>query len=117
MSSRPSMPHWRQTDLVRILIGETISEIGSQVGSLALPFAAVSLEAGAVDLILNPALNDFVRLQQSGTYQTLPNPLSGSYYALVPNVTVPPLDNKQVRQAGACAPQARGFDNNSSTGE
>ena len=40
MSSRLSTPPWRQADLVRILIGETISEIGSQVGSLALPFAA-----------------------------------------------------------------------------
>ena len=40
MSSRPSTPPWHQTDLVRILIGETISEVGSHVGSLALPFAA-----------------------------------------------------------------------------
>ena len=33
-------------DLVRILIGETISEVGSQVGSLALPFgAALTLQA------------------------------------------------------------------------
>ncbi len=29
MSSRPSTPPWHQTDLVRILIGETISEVGS----------------------------------------------------------------------------------------
>jgi peptide/nickel transport system substrate-binding protein len=59
----------------------------------------VALEAGALDLVLNPPRTDFVRLQQSGKYQTLANPLSGSYYALVPNVTVAPLDNKQVRQA------------------
>jgi peptide/nickel transport system substrate-binding protein len=59
----------------------------------------VSLEAGALDLILNPPLTDFVRLQSSGKYQTQPNPLSGSYYALVPNITVPPLDKKEVRQA------------------
>ena len=59
----------------------------------------VSLESGALDLALNPPLNDFVRLQKAGKYQTLPNPLSGSYYALVPNVTVAPLENKQVRQA------------------
>jgi peptide/nickel transport system substrate-binding protein len=59
----------------------------------------VSLEAGALDLILNPPLTDFVRLRNSGKYQTLPNSLSGSYYALVPNITVPPLDKKEVRQA------------------
>src|SRR6185437_9477195 len=59
----------------------------------------VALESGALDLVLNPPLNDFVRLQKGGTYQTQANPLSGSYYALVPNVTVSPLDNKQVRQA------------------
>ncbi|MBO0883694.1 MAG: ABC transporter substrate-binding protein, partial [Mycobacterium sp.] len=59
----------------------------------------VSLESGALDLALNLPLNDFVRLQNGGKYQMLPNPLSGSYYALVPNLTVPPLENKQVRQA------------------
>jgi len=31
---------WRNPDLVRILIGETVSDLGSQVGSLALPLAA-----------------------------------------------------------------------------
>jgi peptide/nickel transport system substrate-binding protein len=59
----------------------------------------VSLEAGTLDLVLNPPLNDFIRLQKAGQYQTLSNALSGSYYALVPNTTVVPLDNKQVRQA------------------
>jgi predicted MFS family arabinose efflux permease len=32
---------WRQPDFLKILAGETISDLGSQVGSLALPLAAV----------------------------------------------------------------------------
>ena len=59
----------------------------------------VSLEAGTLDLVLNPPMNDFIRLQKSGNIRRCPMPLSGSYYALVPNTTVAPLDNKQVRQA------------------
>jgi predicted MFS family arabinose efflux permease len=38
--ARSSLSLWRNPDLVRILIGETISDLGSQVGSLALPLAA-----------------------------------------------------------------------------
>ena len=46
MSFRPAAPLWRNTDLVKILIGETISDVGSQVGGLALPFtAALTLQA------------------------------------------------------------------------
>jgi peptide/nickel transport system substrate-binding protein len=97
---------WIQGDHVRVVKNKNYWQSGRpyldeiQTTVLRDPQAmVVSLEAGALDLVLNPPLNDFVRLQKSGTYQTLPNPLSGSYYALVPNVTMPPLDNKQVRQA------------------
>jgi hypothetical protein len=40
MPTRSSAPLRRNADLVKVLIGETISDVGSQVGGLALPFAA-----------------------------------------------------------------------------
>jgi len=46
MSTRSDSPPWRNADLIKILIGETISDFGSHVGDLALPFAAaLSLQA------------------------------------------------------------------------
>ena len=37
---------WRNADLLKILIGETISDLGSQVGDFALPpLPALSLDA------------------------------------------------------------------------
>lgn len=97
---------WAQGDHIRVVKNKNYWQSGrpylDEIVTTVLrdPQAMVaSMEAGALDLILNLPLNDFVRLQKSGTYQTLANALSGSYYALVPNVTVVPLDNKQVRQA------------------
>jgi peptide/nickel transport system substrate-binding protein len=97
---------WAQGDHIRVVKNKNywqsgrpyVDEIYTSV--LRDPQAmVVSLEAGTLDLVLNPPLNDFIRLQKSGKYQALSNALSGSYYALVPNTTVVPLDNKQVRQA------------------
>src|SRR5215471_1359361 len=40
MAHRSLASPWRNADFVKILIGEGISDVGSQVGNLALPFAA-----------------------------------------------------------------------------
>lgn len=101
-----SFVEWAQGDHIRVVKNKNYWQSGrpylDEIVTTILRDSqamVVSLEASALELVLNPPLNDFVRLQKSGTYQTLANPLSGSYYALVPNVTVTPLDNKQVRQA------------------
>jgi MFS family permease len=53
MPARPSASLLRNPGLVRILIGETISDVGSQVGSLALPFAAaLTLQATPAQVAL-----------------------------------------------------------------
>jgi peptide/nickel transport system substrate-binding protein len=57
------------------------------------------LEAGAVDMILNPPWRDMGRLQSDANYQAITNILSGSYYCLGWSVANNPLDNKLVRQA------------------
>jgi MFS family permease len=44
----PSTVFWRYPDLLKILIGETVSDFGSEVGDLALPLlASITLEASA----------------------------------------------------------------------
>jgi peptide/nickel transport system substrate-binding protein len=97
---------WAQGDHIRVVKNKDYWQTGrpylDEIVTTVLRDAqamVVSLEAGALDLVLNPSLNDFIRLQKSGQYQTSPNALSGSYYALVPNITVAPLDKKEVRQA------------------
>jgi predicted MFS family arabinose efflux permease len=42
VAERPGPPRvlWRQPDFIKVLTGETISDVGSQVGDLALPLAA-----------------------------------------------------------------------------
>ncbi len=57
------------------------------------------LEAGVVDLILNPPLQDMGRLKGNPQYQAVNNPYSGRFYDVGWNVANPPLDNKLVRQA------------------
>src|SRR5581483_6663590 len=57
------------------------------------------LEAGALDLALNPPLRDITRLKSNNKYQALSNPLSGRYYVLGWNTLNKPIDNKLVRQA------------------
>src|SRR5947209_10913525 len=47
MSHTP-VAFWRNTDLRKVLIGETISDLGSEIGDLALPLlAATALNATA----------------------------------------------------------------------
>jgi peptide/nickel transport system substrate-binding protein len=56
-------------------------------------------EAGALDMALNPPLQDAGRLKNDPQYQVVTNPLTGRYYTAGWNVATPPLDNKLVRQA------------------
>jgi peptide/nickel transport system substrate-binding protein len=57
------------------------------------------LEAGAMDMVLNPPLQDTGRLKSDPQYKVVTNPNSGRYYTAGWNVANPPLDNKLVRQA------------------
>jgi peptide/nickel transport system substrate-binding protein len=59
----------------------------------------VQLEAGSLDGIKAPPVNDFVRLKQDPVYQSLVHPATGAYYCVGFNCTVPPFDNPKVRQA------------------
>src|SRR5579871_2343889 len=60
----------------------------------------VQLEAGQVDFIVNPTIQDYVRLSDDTTrYQGLELPNPAAFAMMQPNSTRPPLDNKLVRQA------------------
>jgi peptide/nickel transport system substrate-binding protein len=56
-------------------------------------------EAGALDMALNPPLQDAGRLKNDPQYQVVTNPLTGRYYTAGWNVATPPLNDKRVRQA------------------
>jgi peptide/nickel transport system substrate-binding protein len=56
-------------------------------------------EGGALDLALQPTLNDWVRVQKDGRAQALINQNSGNYMGAAFNTTQPPTDNKLIRQA------------------
>jgi peptide/nickel transport system substrate-binding protein len=56
-------------------------------------------EAGALDMALNPPLQDAGRLKSDPQYQVVTNPNTGRYYTAGWNVGNSPLDNKLVRQA------------------
>src|SRR5581483_10208590 len=57
------------------------------------------VEAGAIDVALNPPLRDLARLKSDPKFQALTNPFTGRYYTAGWNVATKPLDNKLVRQA------------------
>jgi peptide/nickel transport system substrate-binding protein len=57
------------------------------------------LEAGALDMVLNPPLRDMARLRTDSHYQAITNPQSGRFYTLGWTTLTSPLDNKKVRQA------------------
>jgi peptide/nickel transport system substrate-binding protein len=57
------------------------------------------LEGGALDAVDNPSVRDTVRLRRDPNWQVATNPVSGFYYLAMVNTTVPPFDNKLVRQA------------------
>ncbi|MBV9174001.1 MAG: ABC transporter substrate-binding protein [Chloroflexi bacterium] len=57
------------------------------------------LEGGALDLAINPTLQDTSRLSDDPRYSVLVDRNAGSTYCLVFNTAVPPGDNKAFRQA------------------
>lgn len=57
------------------------------------------LEAGSLDIARLPTLTDFNRLKSDPNYQALQNPLTGAHYVAGFNLTIPPFDNKLLRQA------------------
>jgi peptide/nickel transport system substrate-binding protein len=75
-----------------------VDELFVQV-SKDVPAAVVQLEAGAVDAILNAPVREVSRLQKDANFKVLINENTGQYFILSFNTTMPPFDNKQVRQA------------------
>ncbi len=63
------------------------------------PSALVNLEAGSVDLVVNPSEPDIKRLQGDPKFGVLISEAGAQYYSFGANVTQAPLDNKKVRQA------------------
>jgi peptide/nickel transport system substrate-binding protein len=59
----------------------------------------VQLESGALDVAKGPAANDFARYRGDPDYQAIIHPVSGNFFLFGLNLSIPPLDNKQVRQA------------------
>jgi peptide/nickel transport system substrate-binding protein len=57
------------------------------------------LEAGALDMVLNPPLRDIARLKSDPEYQAATNPNTGRFYVAGWNVANSPLNHKLVRQA------------------
>jgi peptide/nickel transport system substrate-binding protein len=59
----------------------------------------LQLEAGVLDLADSPPVRDAVRLRQDPAYTYLGTFIGGQYFCVFINTSVPPLDNKVVRQA------------------
>ena len=60
----------------------------------------VQLEAGQVDFIVNPTIQDYVRLaDDTSKFQGLELPNPAAFAMMQPNSTRAPMDNKLVRQA------------------
>jgi peptide/nickel transport system substrate-binding protein len=59
----------------------------------------VKLEAGALDLVGNPAARDAARLKQDSNFKVAASQISGQYHLLPMNCLLAPTDNKIVRQA------------------
>jgi peptide/nickel transport system substrate-binding protein len=60
---------------------------------------ATQLEAGALDIARLPNLVDFNRLKTDPKYLASVDPLTGGHYEAGFNLTLPPFDNKKLRQA------------------
>ena len=59
----------------------------------------VQLEAGTLDVAKGPPPNDFARYRGEAGYQPTIHSVSGNYFLFGLNLGIPPLENKQVRQA------------------
>jgi predicted MFS family arabinose efflux permease len=63
MSTASNAPLWRNPDLLKVLVGEAISDFGSQVGGLALPLlAALTLDATPAQMATLLALEYLPRI-------------------------------------------------------
>jgi len=59
----------------------------------------VALEATGIDAADKPPTRDELRLRGDSNFQLVANDMSAAYYCMSMNTSVPPLDNKLVRQA------------------
>jgi peptide/nickel transport system substrate-binding protein len=60
---------------------------------------SVQLEAGSLDAVMNPLVQDGARLQKDSKYQLVSGDPNGLVINVVVNTTQAPFDNKKVRQA------------------
>jgi peptide/nickel transport system substrate-binding protein len=97
---------WNPGDQLRLVRHEGYWKQGfprlNEVVIRAMPDAAgriVNLESGAVDLVMFPLYNDYVRLKQEGKFQTLSGADGNVVLDFIMNVGQKPFDDKRVRQA------------------
>jgi ABC-type transport system substrate-binding protein len=83
--------YWRQD---RPYLDELVASIYGDAQSMVVAF-----EAGALDLISSAPVREQMRLGSDPKNQAVVEPYAGSAIAITCNVTEPPLDDKQVRQA------------------
>ena len=76
------------------LLDEQVYGVGIEPQTLIVQF-----ESNALDVVVRPAIRDFIRFRDSGSAQAIVHQSSGAYYALGYNTTWKPFDDKRVRQA------------------
>ena len=72
---------------------------GLQANVRDIQAATLQLEAGALDLIRNPLVDDTARLEQDAKFTKVLHPNPGTFFEYGLDCSKPPLDNKIVRQA------------------
>ncbi|HEY1291916.1 MAG TPA: ABC transporter substrate-binding protein [Chloroflexota bacterium] len=72
---------------------------GLQANVRDIQAATVQLEAGALQLIRNPLVDDTARLEQDSRFTKVLHPNPGTFFEYGLDCSKPPLDNKLVRQA------------------
>jgi peptide/nickel transport system substrate-binding protein len=101
-----TMGDWVQGSKITLIKNKNYWQTGRPyLDAIEIPFysdqlaGTAALEGGAIDMIRIPALTDFNRLKNDPKYQALADPLTGSHLEVAFNCTMPPFDNKLVRQA------------------
>jgi len=72
---------------------------GLQANVRDIQAATLQLEAGALDLIRNPLVDDTARLEKDPKFAKVLHPNPGTFFEYGLDCSKPPLDNKLVRQA------------------
>jgi peptide/nickel transport system substrate-binding protein len=72
---------------------------GLQANVRDIQAATLQLEAGALDLIRNPLIDDTARLEKDPKFIKVLHPNPGTFFEYGLDCSKPPLDNKVVRQA------------------